>query len=138
MELDVAMPARHEVASAMSYWMKYLAQTKGITYASVQAGYESEPACPRWETASQKRRSGVEKLTITSMSGPLIVAAAFMFAAITTWMVRTKLSKRAKRRMRRAVKRLSNGKGEEEDKKYSLRTRSSASSRESASRISLN
>ena len=129
MELDVAMPARHEVASAMSYWMKYLAQTKGITYASVQAGYESEPACPRWETASQKRRSGVEKLTITSMSGPLIVAAAFMFAAITTWMVRTKLSKRAKRRMRRAVKRLSNGK---------VRTRSSASSRESASRISLN
>ena len=85
-ELDVALPARPEVANLLTYWMKTLGAENGTTYSSTQAKLYEDPLCPLFPTVSAE--SDLEPMNISNFTAPLLLLAAFMGLAIATRLLR--------------------------------------------------
>ena len=85
-ELDVALPARPEVANLLTYWMKILGAENGTTYSSMQAKMYEDPLCPLFPTVSAE--GDLEPMNISNFTAPLLLLAAFMGLAIATRLLR--------------------------------------------------
>jgi len=85
-ELDVALPARPEVASLLTYYMKTLGAENGTTYRSTQAHMYEEPACPLMPSLSAE--GDLEPMNLSNFAAPLLLLAVFMGLAISTRLLR--------------------------------------------------
>ena len=85
-ELDVALPARPEVANLLTYWMKTLGAENGTTYSSIQAQMYGEPACPLMPSLSEE--GDLEPMNLSNFAAPLFILAVFMGLAISTRLLR--------------------------------------------------
>ena len=85
-ELDVALPARPEVANLLTYWMKILGAENGTTYSSTQAKMYEDPLCPLFPTVSAE--GDLEPMNISNFTAPLLLLAVFMGLAIATRLLR--------------------------------------------------
>ena len=84
-ELDVALPAKPEVADLLTFWMKTLDEN-GTSYMDVASGFQAQPTCPM--QADVTGVSGLEPLSLSNFAAPLLILALFMGLAITTRMAR--------------------------------------------------
>ena len=85
-ELDVALPARPEVANLLTYWIKTLEAENGTTYSSVQAQIYKEPVCPLFPTVSEEGE--LDRMDLSNFAAPLLLLALFMGLAIATRLLR--------------------------------------------------
>jgi len=85
-ELDVALPARPEVANLLTYWMKTLAAENGTTYSGMQEKIYEEPACPLLGGASAV--GDLDPMNLSNFAAPLLLLAIFMGLAIATRLLR--------------------------------------------------
>ena len=85
-ELDVALPARPEVANLLTYWMKTLAAENGTTYGGMQEKLYEEPACPLLGGASVV--GDLDPMNLSNFAAPLLLLAIFMGLAIATRLLR--------------------------------------------------
>ena len=85
-ELDVALPARPEVANLLTYWIKTLEAENGTTYSSVQAQMYEEPVCPLFPTVSEEGE--LDQMDLSNFAAPLLLLALFMGLAIATRLLR--------------------------------------------------
>ena len=85
-ELDVALPARPEIANLLTYWMKTLGTENGTTYSSEQAQMYEEPVCPLSPTLSAE--GDLEPMNLSNFVAPLLLLAVFMGLAIATRLLR--------------------------------------------------
>jgi len=85
-ELDVALPARPEIANLLTYWMKTLGTENGTTYSSEQAQMYEEPVCPLSPTLSAD--GDLEPMNLSNFAAPLLLLVVFMGLAIATRLVR--------------------------------------------------
>ena len=101
-ELDVALPARPEVANLLTYWMKTLGAEEGTTYSSMQENIYEEPACPLLGSVSAD--GDLEPMNLSNFTAPLLLLAIFMTLAIATRLLRQSVtSPAAGRRLRQSV-----------------------------------
>ena len=77
-ELDVALPARPEVANLLTYWMKTLGAENGTTYSSIQNTMWEEPLCPLYPAVGEI--GDLEPMNLSNFAAPLLLLAAFMGA----------------------------------------------------------
>lgn len=80
--VEVALPARPDVANAMSYWMKHLEEEARITYGKVLANSRTDRICSLSLDASIN--FGLHQLTVEEFIGPLLIFGAFVGLAILT------------------------------------------------------
>ena len=85
-ELDVALPARPEIANLLTYWMKTLGAENGTTYSSEQAQMYEEPVCPLSPTLSAE--GDLDPMNLSNFVAPLLLLAVFMGLAIATRLLR--------------------------------------------------
>ena len=101
-ELDVALPARPEVANLLTYWMKTLASESGTTFSSTHAQMQQEPLCPLLPSVSAE--GDLEPMNLSNFAAPLLLLALFMGLAIATRLLRQSVtSPAAARRLRQSV-----------------------------------
>jgi hypothetical protein len=85
-ELDVALPARPEIANLLTYWMKTLGAENGTTYSSEQAQMYEDPICPLFPTLSAE--GDLDPMNLSNFVAPLLLLAVFMGLAIATRLLR--------------------------------------------------
>ena len=101
-ELDVALPARPEVANLLTYWIKTLASESGTTFSSTHAQMQQEPLCPLLPSVSAE--GDLEPMNLSNFAAPLLLLALFMGLAIATRLLRQSVtSPAAARRLRQSV-----------------------------------